>query len=153
MYAPVLVNTKGKTGGAVSLEILTDYPFDWHVTININSDEKQLPVHFRVPSWAVNATFSQDGGSPKAATSGGYFTVMVTEPSTKIEAMFPMRFNVTRRYNNSAAIYYGLVVNNRIKICDWILENSPETHKIITSNLSNLKYDWLNNLMYLLGTH
>ena len=110
MYSPVLVNTKGPTGGAVTLEVVTDYPFDWHVTININSEEKNLPVHFRVPSWAVNATFSQDGGNPKPATSGGYFTVIVTESSTKIEAVFPMEFNVTRRYNNSAAIYYGLVI-------------------------------------------
>ena len=110
MYSPVLVNTKGSTGGAVTLEVVTDYPFDWHVTININSEEKNLPVHFRVPSWAVNATFSQDGGNPKPATSGGYFTVIVTESSTKIEAAFPMEFNVTRRYNNSAAIYHGLVI-------------------------------------------
>lgn len=110
MYSPIVVYTKGPTGGAVTLEITTDYPFDWHVTINIETEEKILPIHFRVPSWAVNATFSQDGGSPQSATSGDYFTVKVTESSTEIEATFPMMFNVTRRYNNSAAIYYGLVI-------------------------------------------
>ena len=63
-----------------------------------------------VPTLSDVIITPEDGGSPRAATSGDYFTVMVTEPSTKIEAMFPMKFNVTRRYNNSAAIYYGLVV-------------------------------------------
>ena len=110
MYSPVLVYAKGPTGGAVTLEIITDYPFDCHVTINIKSEEKNVPIHFRVPSWAVNPTFSQDGESPKPATSGSYFTVKVTESSTKIEAIFPMKFNVTRRFNNSAAIYYGLAI-------------------------------------------
>jgi len=109
MYSPVSVQINGPTGGTVMLEIDTDYPFDEHVIITVNSEEESLPVYFRVPSWAVGAMFRVNGGNPQPATSGSHFTVVCSKTSTKIEAVFPMKLNVTRRYNNAASIYYGLV--------------------------------------------
>jgi len=109
MYSPVSVQIKGPTGGVVMLEIDTNYPFDEHVAINVNSEEESLPVYFRVPSWTVGAMFTVDGGNAQPATSGSHFKVVCGETSTKIEAVFPMKLKVTRHYNNAASIYYGLV--------------------------------------------
>ncbi len=65
MYAPVKVNYKFPSGAAISLDMVTDYPFNDTVSITVNGAEG-LPLSLRIPSWAKRATVTVNGKTEQA---------------------------------------------------------------------------------------
>lgn len=74
MYGPVHVNHILNSGVLVSLDMMTDYPFNETVMIDVNSNGS-LSLSLRIPSWAQKATVQVNNSSPLPASPGN--TVML----------------------------------------------------------------------------
>jgi hypothetical protein len=107
-------------GTAVSLEIVTDYPFKNTAKVVLNSSEAvTFPLELRIPCWTVDATISYKGATI-SPVAGKYYTLDVTvDGETQIDLTFPMVAKVLSRPNSLYAIERGPLVYS-LKIGeDW----------------------------------
>ena len=95
-YAPL----HAKVSDDVSVEIMTDYPFDDKITISVSSKNK-IPVYLRVPCWAEDATIN--GQKVTACTLAKYETnsnltnyEIDLNPKIKLEQWFETSYSVLR---------------------------------------------------------
>ena len=126
MYAPAYIQHQLPSGQLVTLEIVTDYPFSGNVLVQASTGDQELSLSLRVPSWAQGATVQVDSSTPLPATPGrtpalaclwftshtfclctGTLYKVKVSGQTSIMLKLPMSVRVERRYNNSAAIFYG----------------------------------------------
>jgi len=69
MYAPASVQYKLQSGSEVSLDIVTDYPFNDTVQLTGKCGEG-IALSLRIPSWAQGATVQVNGTAPEQASPG-----------------------------------------------------------------------------------
>jgi DUF1680 family protein len=74
-YAPCQIDTKLE-GNRIHIEVSGNYPFDDDVTITVSASEaRPVPLRFRIPAWAVDATATVDGNEPQPLQPGSAWTV------------------------------------------------------------------------------
>lgn len=110
MYAPAIVNfTIPPYDRKVSVEIVTDYPFDGNVTVYASCSWKMF-LSFRIPSWTLNPVVTVNGTArvvPDYPVLPGKMYEVACFYNTVVKLTFPMKIRVTRRFNNAASIYRG----------------------------------------------
>lgn len=94
-------------GASVTVESVTDYPFGETVALVVRTDrETEFPLLVRVPAWADGAIV--DG---RPAVPGGFHRVQrAWKGEMRVEAVFPMKARLERRFNRAAAIHRGPLV-------------------------------------------
>lgn len=94
LYAAGAATLPLETGGSLTLNIETNYPWDGKVTIRVGEDSKTShALHLRIPQWTDNATLLVDGVPDSLANElkpGSYVEVSVRS-GTVIELDLPMR--------------------------------------------------------------
>ncbi len=78
------LNTTLKSGEKVAMNIVTNYPWDEKIAINIENAPKDMDLTFRIPAWCENATLNS-----KAITCGMH-TIKVNSGDT-IMIVLPMQ--------------------------------------------------------------
>ncbi|HEU0164664.1 MAG TPA: beta-L-arabinofuranosidase domain-containing protein, partial [Thermomicrobiales bacterium] len=107
-WAPSAVRTE-VAGTPVAIDVETDYPFTGEIGITVRTESPaSFPLHLRIPGWADGATL-RIGDEESATVSAGAFHRVEREwaGETTIRLSLPMTVRVERRYNESAAVFYG----------------------------------------------
>ncbi|WP_105615364.1 beta-L-arabinofuranosidase domain-containing protein [Vallitalea okinawensis] len=106
-YGPCVVKTLVQ-GVEVTITEETNYPFNDHITFNINSNKAVVfPLKLRIPHWAHGATVTYKGREHQCI-AGEYFIVEETfDGKEKIVLHLPMEVRVTNWHNQSIALERG----------------------------------------------
>ena len=107
-YGPCEVKAKVANGQEVTITEDTDYPFDGAITFTVKlSGQATFPLHFRIPSWAQNATITV--GKKRIFAQAGTFAVLSRrwKSGDKIKVVFPMNVRTETRYNKAVSIQRG----------------------------------------------
>jgi len=107
-YAPSYLSTK-IGGKKVSIKLDTDYPFDGDLQFIVDS-QTPFPLYLRIPGWAEGATLQVGSDTAKPVPPGQFTVVQLSSSITQIRLVFPMKFRVSRAYNNAAVIERGPLV-------------------------------------------
>ncbi len=77
MYGGSTLNTKTSHGQKISLQQISNYPWDGLVKVNVQEVPKEkYALHFRIPSWCKSAGIQVNGHLVKNRIGGGrYFTI------------------------------------------------------------------------------
>lgn len=109
-YSPCSVTTEAG-GRKISLREETRYPFEETVRIRITSGSASFPFHLRVPSWAEGADIKVNGVSVNGVVRGKVCTIeRKWKKGDMVELEFPMHVEISRWYENSAAVERGPLV-------------------------------------------
>lgn len=110
-YGPSKVKAKVADGTEVTIEEVTDYPFDETIRFKVNAPRSvAFPLHLRVPAWAQGATIAV-GGEKREGKPGEFAVVNRTwKPGDELALTLPMKVRLETRHNNAVAIYRGPLV-------------------------------------------
>lgn len=108
MWGPVTATVPLPNNAAARVTVTTDYPFGDVATIDVVGPVN-LPIQFRVPSWATGATMAVNGGAAVniGASNGTFYTVTGTNTSTSIVVHFNPFIRIEQRYNGAVSIFRG----------------------------------------------
>ncbi len=96
----------------VTVSLATDYPFreDLAITVAVER-EVSFPLVLRVPAWCDGATIRVDGESEQRLESGSFHRLERRwSGSTQASLRFPMRPQISVRYNEGVAVERGPLV-------------------------------------------
>jgi hypothetical protein len=113
VYSPAEVNLKVANGTNVHIVEETGYPFDETIkfTIEMKSAPVLFPFHFRIPTWCKEATVSVNGKKMQESVGGKIINIKrIWKDGDVVELSFPMEVQVSRWYQNSAAVERGPLV-------------------------------------------
>ncbi len=122
---------KGK-GNIVTLKQTTNYPFDEHVKIEVNTTSAvNFPLYLRIPNWCNNASVTINGKTINInASADSYVRLENTwKQNDVIELFLPMklRLHEWKKNKNSVSINYGPLTFS-LKIDEsYKLMNSKQT--------------------------
>lgn len=96
----------------VTITESTTYPFSGLVEFGIKtSGEVIFPLLLRIPQWGGGTQVSVNDEPSVSAEPGVYHAVKRRwKTGDRVKLELPMKFRVTRRYNNAAAVYRGPLV-------------------------------------------
>jgi hypothetical protein len=120
VYAPGMITTN-INGVKVSIELITDYPFDEELKFRINTDgEADFAFYMRIPGWAegalISANFSDDRGhiteKLEAAAESGTFQRLSRKwkGESLITLRLPMRTVLVERPDSLYVIRRGPLI-------------------------------------------
>ena len=129
-WAPCRVQTNLR-GVAVSIDVSTDYPFRDEIQLRISTEKTtRFPLLLRVPAWAQNATLRIGSGSATPMMAGTLHRLeQVWTGSTDVRLRFPMRPQVSVRYNGAVAIDRGPLVYSLKLGEQWTRVNADKPHR------------------------
>ncbi|HYE08214.1 MAG TPA: beta-L-arabinofuranosidase domain-containing protein [Planctomycetota bacterium] len=106
-YAPCALKTT-VAGAPVELAVDGGYPFAEDVAITLRAAAPvDVPLHLRIPTWAVGATI-EVGGRVETATAGTFHRLVARVAGTAVVRLrLPMATTIERRFQNSAAVQRG----------------------------------------------
>ena len=129
-WAPCRVETKLRDV-PVTVEVETDYPFRDAVSLRVTAARAvRVPLLLRVPAWAVGATVRVGAGAEAPMTAGALHRLeREWTGTTQLTLRFPMRANVSVRYNEAVAVERGPLVYG-LKIGEeWTRVNADKPHR------------------------
>ena len=107
-YSPSVVTAKVANGKQVSINEITDYPFNGNISMKISTAKPvRFPVYLRVPGWADSVLIGYKG---KIISARKGTTVRLNEKwnnNDEIKLSLPMNLRFEHRYNNSLAVLRG----------------------------------------------
>jgi hypothetical protein len=129
-YAPCRVSFTSH-GVPVTVAVDTDYPFRETLSVSVRPERSAaFPLVLRVPAWAEGATV-RVGGSAEQPMQAGSLHRIAREwtGETTLAVRFPMRTQLSPRYNEAVAVERGpLVYSLRIDE-DWTRIHPDEPHR------------------------
>jgi len=128
-------------GGAVTLEQITDYPFDDRASIIVTEGEGEFPLYLRIPGWCRSVEVSVNGET-RQLSADGEDMVRIERPwgqGDRVEARFDMPMTQTRWPRSGAItvdrgpLSYSVRIDEEWRRCggtdDW-----PESEVIPASD-------------------
>lgn len=108
----VTAKVGSRVGHTVILKQKTNYPFDEHIKIEVNTSAPvNFPLYLRVPGWCKNATVSVNGKHVDInANSGSYIRLENKwKQGDVIDLTLPMNLNLQKwtQNKNSVSVNYG----------------------------------------------
>jgi hypothetical protein len=108
----VTAKVGNRAGHTVTLKQITNYPFDEHIKIEVNTDKSvQFPLYLRVPGWCNKATVSVNGkGVNVEAKAGSYIRLENNwKKGDVVELTLPMQVVLQQwtKNKNSVSVNYG----------------------------------------------
>jgi hypothetical protein len=129
-WAPCRVETRlGDVPVTVSVD--TDYPFRDRVTVVVTpARPARFPLQLRVPAWAEGATVRVGAGTEQPMTPSNFHRLeREWAGPTELTIRFPMRAQITTRYNEAIAVERGPLVY-ALKIGEeWTRVNADKPHR------------------------
>jgi len=130
IHAPSTVRFKAH-GTAVRVTLETDYPFRETIHLKVTADRPvRFPLVLRIPAWAEGASI-RIAGEPEIRPKAGSFHSVVREwkNSVEVDLRFPMKIQVTQRYNEAVAVERGPLVYS-LKLGEtWTRVNAEKPHR------------------------
>jgi hypothetical protein len=129
-YAPARAEFTSR-GVAVAVSLDTDYPFRETLALSVAPERAaRFPLVLRVPAWAAGATVQIGDGPPVAMAAGSLHRIdREWSGSTTLAIRFPMRPEVTTRYNDAIAVERGPLVY-ALRIGEsWTRVNADKPHR------------------------
>jgi hypothetical protein len=118
-------------GVPVRVAMDTDYPFREMVTLTLETDRAvRFPLVLRIPAWADGATVRIATAPPVSMRAGSLHRIeREWSGRTELAIEFPMKPNVSVRYNESVCIERGPLVYS-LKIGEqWTRVNADKPHR------------------------
>ncbi|HEY4194189.1 MAG TPA: beta-L-arabinofuranosidase domain-containing protein, partial [Mucilaginibacter sp.] len=113
VYGPNrLSTTVGKNNTAVTINEVTDYPFNDQIDFELSTkNTAQFEWKLRIPSWCAEATVSLNGKELQKA-KGGHFVIIgrTWKDKDKLVLKFPMQVSTSNWGRNSRAVERGPLV-------------------------------------------
>ncbi len=110
-YSASTVNAKVGKGVNVSIQEVTNYPFEEVVEFIINPDKKvSFPLYLRIPTWCSKSSVEINGEAQEADFVRGYIRIEKTwEPGDVVTLSLPMAIGVRtwEKNKSSVSIDYG----------------------------------------------
>ncbi|MDE3181868.1 MAG: glycoside hydrolase family 127 protein [Bacteroidota bacterium] len=108
----VTAKVGNRAGHTVTLKQITNYPFDEHIKIEVNTDKSvQFPLYLRVPGWCNNATVSVNGKSVNVEAKAGSYIRLENnwKKGDVVELTLPMQVVLQQwtKNKNSVSVNYG----------------------------------------------
>ncbi|HSN09476.1 MAG TPA: beta-L-arabinofuranosidase domain-containing protein [Hanamia sp.] len=108
----VSVKVGNRAGHNVTLKQITNYPFDEHIKIEVNTDKAvTFPLYLRVPGWCNNATVSVNGKAVDVDPKAGSYIRLENDwkKGDVVELTLPMQVVLQQwtKNKNSVSINYG----------------------------------------------
>jgi hypothetical protein len=115
----------------VTVTLDTDYPFRETMTLTVHPERPAtFPLMLRVPAWADGATLQVEDAAPVGLTPGTFHRLERTwRGRTVIALRFPMRPQVTVRYNEAVAVERGPLVYSLLLEERWTRVNADKPHR------------------------
>ncbi|MCM2369924.1 glycoside hydrolase family 127 protein [Aporhodopirellula aestuarii] len=119
LYGANSLSTKLRDGSPIQLKQETQYPWDGHVKITIESCKNQpFEMKFRIPEWADGSKLTLNGNSADVDTAAGSFATIrgTWSPGDVIELELPMKIKLLEgnprieELRNQVAVSRGPVV-------------------------------------------
>jgi hypothetical protein len=112
LYNSSEVNVKVGNGQPVVLKQTTEYPFDDHIKIAVNTPKSvNFPLYLRVPGWCKHATVSVNGKPVQVDAKAGSYIRLSNEwkQGDVIELKLPMKIQLQlwTKNKNSVSVNYG----------------------------------------------
>jgi len=114
LYNSSEVNIKvgNGSGQLISLKQTTNYPFDDHIKITVNTAKSiNFPLYLRIPGWCDNATVSVNGKAIDVDTKAGSYIRLENQwkQGDVIELTLPMKIQLQlwTKNKNSVSVNYG----------------------------------------------
>merc|ERR1711871_154493 len=95
-YFPSNANVSLPDGNTVSVEVITEYPFDDTVTFNIDA-KSAFPFSMRIPAWCRNASIVMHDNSVGGQLPAGLHTVNLPAGVSHLVLHLPMEIRIERR--------------------------------------------------------
>lgn len=133
VYGPCTVTAKVGEGTAVTIEEVTDYPFDGNIRMTVRLEENaKFPLKFRIPQWAKGASLTIDRESVSGEAGTWVRIERVWQDGDEITLHFPMKIIMEKRYNGAVAVrrgplYFALRINKEYQ---QITFNEPKFSSI-----------------------
>ena len=107
-YAPCKVTTR-INGHAITIEEVTDYPFEDSIRFKISLDQPQtFPLHLRIPNWAQAASYSLNGRAAQQTEPGRIIQVTRRwSDGDVLELQLPATLKASHWYANAATVERG----------------------------------------------
>lgn len=135
---PSRVTAQVAGGKEVTIEAITEYPFDGTIRFRISTAEPvKFPLHVRIPAWARGAR-GIVGGRTHAATAGTFEVVNRTwSDGEEVVLELPMNVRVETRYRRAVSVlrgplYFSLKIGEKytqlarhhdeLPVIDWKIE-------------------------------
>ena len=111
-YAPSRVTARVADSVEVSINEVTDYPFDEQLTFTLTSAEAAaFPLKFRIPAWCNAPEIKVNGLTQSGIESGSFYTInRMWNNGDVIDVNFPMPLIVNKEVNNAISIQRGPLV-------------------------------------------
>ena len=112
VYAPNILKTTLPTGARVSIETVTEYPFEETIRLRIEPDAPtRFPLKLRIPAWCNGASVTTPEGVRSDLVPGSW-TVLDRSWSAgdSVELKLPMKIHVSFWYKNSAGVELGPLI-------------------------------------------
>jgi hypothetical protein len=107
-YGPSVVKARVGNKKEVSIQEITNYPFNGDISLKISSSGKtRFPLYLRIPGWAENVKITYRDKSIEGKAGE---TVMLDEKwkdGEEVKINMPLQLRYETRYNNSVAILRG----------------------------------------------
>jgi hypothetical protein len=115
----------------VSVALDTDYPFRDTLTLTVSPDRPvRFPLQLRVPSWAEGASVAVRESPPEPMAAGTFHRLeREWHGPTTVRLRFPMRPEVTRRYNLAVAVERGPLVYSLSPEESWTRVHADKPHR------------------------
>lgn len=112
LYNSSEVNVKVGNGQPVVLKQTTEYPFDEHIKIAVNTSKSvNFPLYLRVPGWCKHAMVSVNGKPVHVDAKAGSYIRLSNEwkQGDVIELTLPMKIQLQlwTKNKNSVSVNYG----------------------------------------------
>ncbi len=109
VYGPSTITAKVANGVTVSIEEVTNYPFDETIRLVIKTSQSVgFPLKLRIPGWCANPSIRVGGVQQSGATAGTFFTINRSwSDQDVVEISFPANVTTSTWSNNSVGVERG----------------------------------------------
>ncbi len=107
-YAPCTVKALAGPKVPVTIEVVSNYPFEDKIVINVNPDqEATFPLYLRIPEWAAKPTVAVNG-EPFASKTGEFLILnRKWKKSDRIELILSSELRIETRVNQAVSVVKG----------------------------------------------
>ncbi|QHS59113.1 beta-L-arabinofuranosidase domain-containing protein [Chitinophaga agri] len=111
-YAPVEVNAVVSNGINARLNVVTNYPFEEQITIQVDPEKTAaFPLILRIPGWCDAPQVRVNGKQQPGVEQGSIYTLKRTwKKGDQVVLHFPMRVSITDQVNQSVTVERGPLV-------------------------------------------
>ncbi len=119
-----------RSGHTVILKQTTNYPFDEHVKIEVNTDKAiTFPLYLRIPGWCKDASVSINGNQVNVQAKAGSYIRLENKwkKGDVVELTLPMQVVLQQwaRNKNSVSVNYGPLTFS-LKIKEYYKKMDPK---------------------------